>query len=156
MNKTTRNRLIAIFFGVLMLGSTATYAVIQAYNMFGNSKQQTATLPSTNIVQGKLGDSVEQLILSQSGTVVQFYYSTNCLDCLKQRSVLENYANQNSQQIYLEEIQSQNMTAQNIIMKSYRDSKFLTSASQSDIDNAFCDVLIQPPASCALRNLNTS
>ena len=139
-----------------MLGSTATYAVIQAFNMFGNSKQQTASLPSTNIVQGKFSDAVEQMILTQRGTVVQFYYSTSCLDCLKQRSILENYANQNPQQIYLEEIQSQTMTAQNIIIQSYKDSKSLTNASQSDIDNAFCDVLIQPPAFCALRNLNAS
>lgn len=156
MDKTAKNRLIAIFFGILMLGSTATYALIQAYNLFGTNTQQTPKLPSSNIVQERLSDAVEQLIQANGGTVVQFFYSTNCLDCVRQRNVLESYANQNPQQIYLEEIQTQNAVAQNIIMKSYRDTKTLTSASESDIQNAFCDVLINPPAACALRNLNTS
>jgi len=156
MDKTAKNRLIAIFFGILMLGSTATYAIIQAYNLFGTNAQSTPKLPSSNIVQSQLSNDVEQLIQANGGTVVQFFYSTSCLDCVKQRNVLESYANQNPQQIYLEEIQTQNAVAQNIIMKSYRDTKILTSASESDIQNAFCDVLLNPPAACALRNLNTS
>lgn len=156
MNKTTRNRIIAIFFGLLMLGSTATYAILQAYNFFGTGARQQSTLPSSYIVNGKLSDTQEQLIEQNQGTVVQFYYSGDCLECLQQRSTLESVVSQNNGQIYLEEIQTQSTPAQNIIMKSYKDSKFLTNASLNDIQNAFCDVLLYPPADCALRNLNTS
>jgi len=155
MNKTVRNRFIAIFFGILMLGSTATYAIIQAYNFFG-APQNAIKLPATNIVQSRLTSDQEHLIMQNGGTVVQFYYSNDCLNCVKQRNSLENFASQNPQQVYLEEIQAQNVTAQNVIMTSYRDNKALTSASDSDIQNAFCDVLVQPPAVCALNNLNTS
>lgn len=158
MKKGTRNKFIAIFFGLMMVGSTATYALMQAFNFFGTSQtQQTqAQLPNSNIVQEKLSDAVEQLIMSQQETVVQFYYSSNCLQCVTQRNVLEKYVNQNAGQIYLEEIQTSNAPAQNIIMKSLLNEKTLTNASESDIQNAFCDVLVQPPANCALRNLNTS
>jgi hypothetical protein len=157
MKKDTRNKFIAIFFGLMMLGSTATYALMQAYNLFGASQQnQSAQLPSSYIVQEKLSDAVEQFIMSKQATVVQFYYSSNCLECVRQRNVLESYVNQNAGQIYLEEIQTSNPVAQNIIIKSLLNEKTLTSASESDIQNAFCDVLIQPPAACALRTLNTS
>jgi hypothetical protein len=156
MNKTTRNRIIAIFFGILMLGSTATYALMQAYNFFGTNKQQNVQLPSSFIVEGQLSSEQEQLIMSQYKTAVQFYYSSDCLNCVHQRNVLENYVNQNSGQIYLEEIQTKSQVTQNIVMKSYRDTLMLANATQSDIENAFCDVLLQPPASCALRSLNTT
>ena len=156
MNKTTTNRIIAILIGILMLGSTATYALMQAFNYFGTNKQQNAQLPSSYIVQEQLTDDQEKTIMSEYKTVVQFYYSTDCLNCIRQRNVLENFVNQNSGQIYLEEIQTKNQVPQNIVMKSYRDTRLLANATQSDIENGFCDVLLQPPAQCALRNLNTS
>jgi thiol-disulfide isomerase/thioredoxin len=156
MNKTTTNRIIAIFIGILMVGSTATYALMQAFNYFGTNKQTNVSLPSSYIVQEQLTDDQEKTIMSEYKTVVQFYYSTDCLNCIRQRNVLENFVNQNSGQIYLEEIQTKNQVPQNIVMKSYRDTRLLGNATQSDIENAFCDVLLQPPAQCALRNLNTS
>jgi hypothetical protein len=155
MKKETRNKLIALFFGIMMLGSTATYALMQAFNFFGTPQTQ-AQLPSSYIVQEKLSDAVEQLIMSKQATVVQFYYSPSCLGCVRQRNVLESYVNQNTGQIYLEEIQTSNPVAQNIIMKSLLDQKTLSNANENDIQNAFCDVLIHPPAQCALRKLNTS
>ena len=155
MKKETRNKFIAIFFGLMMLGSTATYALMQAFNFFGTPKTQ-AQLPSSYIVQERLSDAVEELIISQQRTVVQFYYSPNCLQCIRQRNVLESYVNQNVGQIYLEEIQTSNAPADNIIMKSLLNEKTLINANESNIQNAFCDVLIQPPAQCALRNLNIS
>lgn len=154
MKKATKNKLIAIFFGIVMLGSVATYALMQAYNFFG-TPQQAAQLPSTNIIQGNLSSNVEQLIMSNGGTVVKFYYSSDCLSCVQQKNILESSANQNSL-IYLEEIQTPSAVAQNIIITSLKDSKTLTNASADDIQNAFCDVLLQPPAACALRGLNTS
>jgi len=153
MDKTTTNRVIAILIGILMLGSTATYALIQAFNYFGTNKQQNTNLPSSYIVQEQLTDTQEQTIISQYKTVVQFYYSPDCLDCIRQRNILENFVNQNKGQIYLEEIQIKNQTLQNIIMKSYKDTIKLSNANQNDIENAFCDVLLQPPALCALRSL---
>jgi thiol-disulfide isomerase/thioredoxin len=156
MNKTTTNRIIAIFIGILMVGSTATYALMQAFNYFGTNKQTNVSLPSSYIVQEQLTDDQEKTIMSEYKTVVQFYYSTDCLNCIRQRNVLENFVNQNSGQIYLEEIQTKNQVPQNIVMKSYRDTRLLANATQSDIENGFCDVLLQPPAQCALRNLNTS
>ena len=156
MNKTTRNRIIAIFIGILMVGSTATYALMQAFNYFGNSNQQNAQLPSSYIVEEQLTDAQEKAIMSQYKTVVQFYYSPSCLDCVSQRNALEKSVNQNSGQIYLEEIQTKTQVMQNIVMKSYRDTRLLSNATQIDIENAFCDVLLQPSAQCALRNLNTS
>lgn len=155
MKKSTRNKIIAIFFALVMLFPGFIY--LQKYNLFGSDQQQNqGKLPSNNIVQQRLDDATEQLIISQQGTVVQFYYSVDCAQCGRQKSVLENYVSQNTGQIYLEEIQSSNAVAQNIIMKSYRDTKILSNANDSDIQNAFCDVLLQPPAQCALRNLNTS
>ena len=156
MNKTITNRVIAILIGILMVGSTATYALIQAFNYFGTNKQQNTNLPSSYIVQEQLSNDQEQYIISQRGTVVQFYYSADCLDCVRQRNILESFMNQNKGQIFLEEIQTKNQVTQNIVMKSYRDTIMLSNASESDITNAFCDVLLNPPAQCALRNLNTS
>jgi hypothetical protein len=158
MNKTTRNRIIAIFIGILMVGSTATYALIQAFNYFGTNKQGNVSLPSSYIVKEQLTDAQEQTIISQYKTAVQFYYSTDCLDCVTQRNVLENFVNQNQGQIYLEEIQIKNQILQNIVMKSYKDTITLPNANQTDIENAFCDVLLQPPVLCLLRtqNLNTT
>lgn len=156
MGKTTRNRIIAIFIGILMVGSTATYALMQAFNYFGTNKQANASLPSSYIVEEQLTDDQEKTIISQYKTVVQFYYSSSCLECVRQRNVLESFVNQNSGQIYLEEIQIKNQVLQNIVMKSYKDTIKLANATESDIQNGFCDVLLEPPAQCALRNLNTT
>jgi outer membrane lipoprotein-sorting protein len=139
-----------ILIGIMFL-STFAFAAIQS-TIFGTQSSQQVQLPQSHILTSELTSQQASYLLQQGYTIVVFKYNITCLDCQNVKSFLEQ-ATQSSdfkQQIYLEELAGFPLSVQ---MSSARGSQTLTNVTQSAIVDAFCNILIQPPVSCALRKV---
>jgi hypothetical protein len=153
--KLPTNRIMAILFLVIMVGSTASFAVIQSYNSGATTQQNPNGVPKTSIINYDVSSNVYSAFISAGYTVVKFYYNDACTACLTPKSTFENLALNNKNQVLLEELISTNETVPHIVVSSYKDSITLNQPSADDITNALCDLMASPPATlkCALRNM---
>jgi hypothetical protein len=133
-----------------MLGSTIAYSILSAIR---TPQTNETKLPETNIIDYELTPQQEELLLQNGKVVAKFIYSLTCLECLQQKSYLESFAKQYSNQIFLQEIT--NATAQNSILtvNSLRGYEALTNVTQENILDVFCELMLQPPVECALRKV---
>ena len=147
--KLTKSKIIGIFFIILML--------IPAYSFISGIRTSQppteSTLPGTNIIDYELTAQQEELLLQNGKVVAKFVYSVNCLECLQQKSYLESFAKQYSNQIFLVEISNATSQKSTLIVNSLRGSDTLTNVTQENILNAFCELMLQPPIDCALRKI---
>ena len=152
--KLSSKRFMSIFFLIIMIGSTASYAVIQSVNFFGSPKQNPNDIPKSNIINYEVNPSIKDAIIKSGYTVIQFYYRAGCLDCSAPKSLVENIATNNKNQVFLEEFDTANGTVPHAVITSYKDSKILNNATEVDISNALCDLMASPSPElkCALRN----
>lgn len=153
--KLPTNRIMAILFLIIMVGSTASFAVIQSYNSGTTAQQNPNGVPKNNIINYDVSSNVYSSFISAGYTVVKFYYNNACTTCLTPKNTLENLALNNKNQVLVEELVSTNGTVPSIAIASYKDSRTLNQPSADDITNALCDLMASPPATlkCALRNL---
>lgn len=143
INKTLIVSLVMIF---LMLGSS----IIIGIERFLSPASYAIKLPEKNIIDYELGINEEKYLLERGVTIVKAYFPKNCLDCLAIKNYLENFVNQNSNQIVMEELES---NSTKIIIRSYRGQNILENATQEEIFESFCDLMLQPPANCVLKGL---
>ena len=142
INKTLAIGLVMIF---LMLGSS----IIVGIESFLSPTGSAIKLPEKSIIDYELGINEEKYLLERGVTIVKAYFPKNCLDCLGIKNYLENFVNQNSNQVLMEELES-NST---IIIKSYRGQEILENTTQDAIFESFCDLMLKPPANCVLKGL---
>lgn len=149
--RISKTAIIAIIFIFLMAGSTIALGIQRLIEPTGSA----INLPETNIIDYELGIREEEYLINKGVTVVKFYYLQNCLDCYKQKTFLESFANQYSNQILLEEVLSSQPsgTYPLTIVKSYSGQRSFTNATNDDVTDALCDFMIQPPAMCAVRKV---
>ena len=152
--KLSSKRFMSIFFLVIMVGSTASFAVIQSANYFGTPKQNPNDIPKSNIVNYEVNPNIKDAIVKEGYTVIQFYYRSGCLECSAPKSLVENLALNNKNQVFLEEFDAANGTVPHAVITSYKDSRILNNATESDINGVLCDLMASPPPElkCALRN----
>lgn len=137
---------VALFFILLMLVSTFAFSFLQSIRVPSSGK---VTLPERNIIDYELTVDQENLALSRGMTIAKFYYYTGCMECNEQLSFLEYMAKQFPEQIILEEIMTNRTTSLSI--ESYYGQKNLVNATQEQMFQAFCDVMVKPPVACAVR-----
>lgn len=147
-----RSAVIGIFFIILMLGSTVAYSVISAIRV--SQPGEETSLPETNVIDYELSASQEKLLLQNGKVIAKFAYGVSCWECPQQKSYLESFARQYPNQIFLEEIAG-NATVKNSILtfNSIRGYETLTNITQENILDVFCELMVQPPVDCALRNI---
>ncbi|MEM7821785.1 MAG: hypothetical protein QXX38_03190, partial [Candidatus Aenigmatarchaeota archaeon] len=110
-------------------------------------------IPEKNIINYELNDRQKYILLQNGKVIAKFIYNINCLECLQQKSYLESFATQYSNQIFLEEIT--NTTTQNstLFLESLRGYEVLTNVTQENAFNVFCELMLQPPVDCVLRKV---
>ncbi|MEM5882945.1 MAG: hypothetical protein QXQ77_01730 [Candidatus Aenigmatarchaeota archaeon] len=143
INQVTVLSLILIF---LMLGSS----IIIGIERFLSPTASTIRIPEKNIIDYELGINEEKYFLERGITIVKAYFPRNCIDCLTIKNYLENFVNQNSNQIIMQELES---NSTKIIIRSYRGQSVLENTSQEEIFESFCELMFQPPTSCVLKGL---
>lgn len=141
----------ALFFIFLMLFSIVASSFLQSSRTSGVTT--TVTLPTSNIVGYELTSDQESYALQQGKTIMKFYYTQTCIECMSQKPFLESIASQFSDQVILEEVINQNERVPTLLVSSYYQQKNLFNATRDDIINSVCDVLIKPPTACAVRNV---
>ncbi|MEM5834557.1 MAG: hypothetical protein QXQ69_01765 [Candidatus Aenigmatarchaeota archaeon] len=143
INTATMISLVLIF---LMLGSS----IIVGVERFLSPTASTIKLPEKNIIDYELGINEEKYLLERGVTIVKAYFPRNCLDCLEIKNYLESFVNQNSNQIIMQELDS---NSTKIIIRSYRGQNVLENTTQEEIFESFCELMLQPPANCVLKGL---
>ncbi|MDI6798863.1 MAG: hypothetical protein QMD12_02610 [Candidatus Aenigmarchaeota archaeon] len=144
---------IALVFIFLMVGSTIAYSILKSLGLTGQTGY-AVKLPEKNIIDYELDIETEKFLLDRGVTIVKLYYVQACPECLRQKSFLESFANQYSNQIILEEILSNKTTSiPNLIISSYRGQRILENATDEEMIDAFCDLMLKPPVGCAVRKI---
>jgi hypothetical protein len=145
-----RNAIIALVLVGVMFFSIFAYAILQSF--FYSPPQQQISLPD-RIVTRQLTSQQRQQILQQGGTIASFKYDVTCLECGSIKSYLESMVRSPDyrQQIFLEELTGFSTTS--LEVSSPRGSKMLANVTQYAISDSMCNLLVQPPVSCALRKV---
>jgi hypothetical protein len=142
----------AVFILLLMIVQMFAYTILQAVGPQTKEKK----LLKQEIITYELPFDEESGLISQGITILKFYYTVNCLDCLNQKNSLEFLANQYKGEFLLEELQSnQTITTPILIISSARDTVTLNNATNFEIVDNLCDLMLQPPIEfrCAVRNV---
>ncbi|MFH8080998.1 MAG: hypothetical protein QXO84_03945 [Candidatus Aenigmatarchaeota archaeon] len=128
------------------MGSVLAYGIIA---LFGNNK--TSYLPKERILNHKLDPAQVALLVNYYYTVIEYNYTTDCMECLQIKNYLEELTQNSDGQIYLQEIivdQNSSLYIVNILNET-----LIENPSLSEAINAVCDSLITTPVWCAINRI---
>jgi hypothetical protein len=153
--KLSGKRFMSFFFILLMVGSTASYAVIQSFRSVSTTQSNPNDIPKTNIINYEVKQTVRDTLVKSGITIINFYSRNGCLECTSTKEMLESLTNNNKNQVLLQELTDTNGTVPRVLIESYKDSRELNKPSVDDINGVLCDLMAAPPAElkCALRNV---
>jgi hypothetical protein len=114
---------------------------------------KTVSLPRENIINYRLTEGQEDYAIKLGKTVISFEYDVNCEACLKQKEFLEKIATENKNQIILQEISTNLSNSTKLRFISYYGEKTLRNASENEVWDTLCVLMINPPTYCALRGI---
>jgi len=148
MDKKT---VISLFFMFLMVGSTVTYALLQAVKQ----PEQQVELPSSNVVDYELTEEQESLLMQNGKVILKYLYSQSCDGCLQKKNVLDSVAADEtfSGQVVIEQVLSSKQGLPLLTIVSYKGQKVLTNYTNEDLLDALCELMVQPPVGCAVRKI---
>lgn len=132
----------------LMLGSTVSYAFLQSF-----LPKKKVSLPDKTIIDYKLTVEQEDMAVRLGKTIVTLKYPSNCSfveECGSLKLFLENFARSYSDQIILEEIESEDFSLRVMSYYGEEESKDFSSEKVLDI---LCDLMFKPPVMCAAREI---
>lgn len=136
---------IGLFLIGVMLFSTFAYAVIQSFYY------KPVKLPTTNVINYKLDINLKNALMQYSGaTIITFNYNLACENCISQKSILEFYANEHKEQIFLEELLDDSLDKSRITIESVYGKEELVDSNETQIFAALCKLMVAPPATCTL------
>jgi len=134
--------IISSFLIFLMLGSTLIYFFTSLLRPTG-----MIALPEKNIIDYELSLMQENFAIQKGKTLIKFFYSNECEECLRMKNYLEDIASKYKDQIILQEI-SLNTSSYEIKLSSFYGQKILRNSTEQEIFKALCDLMFSPPAEC--------
>lgn len=149
--KLDSKKWISLLLLIITIGSTAAYGVIESF-AWKSSTPATVQLPSSNIVMSALTTAQENEAVRQGKTVLEYRYPLVCSDCANQKAYLEFLVGEFPAQLLLEELTDTSLKNSTLNVVSYYGVRPITGPSQAQIFDALCDMMAQPPVTCATRN----
>lgn len=140
--KNKKMKLIALFFVVLMFGSTLTYLV----SIFTANNAGTQ-IPQDKILNYALNDQQKQYLISKGFTLIEYSYPTGCLECIDVKKNLEKITQISDNQIYLQEITANGEVAKLSIV-SYNGGKTLNNPMNQEAETSICGLLLKKSIWC--------
>jgi thiol-disulfide isomerase/thioredoxin len=144
---TRSERFMAIFIGVIMLGSVAGFAIISSTP----PNPQAPEIPS--VVKRQLTTDETLFILRNGKVLIEDFYTEDCSDCFEKNVVLESFANRFRDFIVLEEVVV-NQTNQTMLQMIGANGKIVSleniSIEENSLLDVFCEVAIAQPIECLL------
>jgi hypothetical protein len=145
--KDKKGKLIALFFVVLMFGSSFTYLVSE---FFGNKNSEVA-IPQSRIINYELNNGQRTLLLQKGYTLIEYFYPDGCLDCAKVKTKLEKIVQDSESQIFLQEISK--ASENKIIATSYNGQKTIENPKETELETPICEILLNKPLWCATSHV---
>jgi hypothetical protein len=146
-NKMKWSSVISVILLLLMLGSTVTGFLLQAFN-FNPQEEKKVGLPSGNIIDYQLTGEQREEMIRQGKTVVEYRYQYVCDTCDAQRSFLAGAIAEYPDQIFVQEILDEGADRPVVEMSSFIRRSIATDPSQEEILQMLCDVMVEPPVRC--------
>jgi len=144
---------ISILLLLLTIGSTAAYSVLQSFGWAGGGAEEQVELPATNVIDYELTAAQKDYAARLGKTLLEYRYPLVCANCTWHKAYLEFLVSKYPDQLLLQEISDTSLGKPTLDAISYRRSLALTDPSQDEIFAALCDTMVQPPISCATKNV---
>lgn len=141
-----KSKIIALVFAFLMMGSILTVVA----SLFNKPTDQLQ-IPQDKVLNYELNDNQRSYLLKNYFTLIEYRYSTGCLECINMRNNLEKLTTQSDNQIYLQEIVSDG--ADRITVTSLNGQKTITNPEINQTEIAICNVLLQRPIWCVTSQI---
>jgi hypothetical protein len=145
-----KERLIAIFIGLIMIMSVAGFALMSAMNQGVDNSNKEFNIPA--VMTRELTAEETVYVLNYEGrAIMEYFYQENCTDCSEKMASLESFANRMAEFLVLQEVVG-NETSLQILGSQGRivDMSNMT-LSEGNLMNTFCDVAIAQPQECLMR-----
>lgn len=144
-----RERLIAIFIGLVMILSAAGFALNAAMNQ-GRNQMPGITVP-TIVTRPLTTEEIVYVLSNEGKVIIEYSYLNSTSDYMDKISALESFAQKQNDFVVLEEYLG-NETSLKIIGSQGKilDISNLTLSDQN-LMNTFCDMAIAQPAECLMR-----
>ncbi|MEM5799433.1 MAG: hypothetical protein QXZ43_02095 [Candidatus Aenigmatarchaeota archaeon] len=145
-NASTKQRVLAIIFILILVGSSVAYGIIA---LFG--PKQNFSIPQERILNYKLNNMQVNLLVENYFTVVEYNYTSACLECIQIKSYLEDLTQNSNGQIYLQEILVNDKNSLHIL--NILNETLIEEPTASQAINAICDNLLSTPTWCAINRI---
>ena len=136
----------------LMFFSSIAFAAIQSFGpvVQDQTSQQATDIPTQQIIDYRMTPQQFQLALGRGITVATYKYSSDCVECLEQKGLLEQavLSQEFNGQIILEEVETDEPTS--LVVESYLGRRDVEKIDQQSLVNVFCELVAQPPIGCAV------
>jgi len=143
-----KNKTIAFLFIILMFGSTFTYAML---NYFGKTEEKLE-IPEQKILNYELNEQQKKTLLPRGYTLILYSYTTGCLECIDVKKDLESITQNSDGQIFLQEV-IKNEGVPTITISSLNGGKTINSPTNSEVENAICNIIVQRPLWCVSQQI---
>ena len=140
-----KERLMAIFIGLVMLFAVAGWALMQMIPQNPGPQFNVPTIVTRQLTTD------EMLYVLQTGRVLmQYYYTTNNTDYIDDLAVLEPFASNFNGFVVLEEVAGNSTRFEMIGIQGQIVNMEDADLSYNSLLNQFCDIAIAQPAECLL------
>jgi len=147
--KFTSRKVISLIFIFLMFGSTLAYAVLST---FGN-RNEDIKIPNERIINFELNKQQRSFLLQRGYTLIKYEYYNGCMECAETKTSLESLTNNADNQIFLQEIVSDQTTTQTVMITSFKGEKTLKNPSNLDLQTNICNLIINKPLWCVTSQI---
>lgn len=144
---------VSIALLVLTLGSTVAFGLLQSFAWGSGGETAQVELPAGNVVDYALTPAQKAYAVRKGLTILEYRYPALCANCTEQAAYLEFFTSKFPDQLLLQEINDNSLSKPTLDVLSYYGSSVLTDPSTDEIFGALCDMMVQPPVSCATRNV---
>ncbi|MFH1623351.1 MAG: hypothetical protein ABIA12_02430 [Candidatus Aenigmatarchaeota archaeon] len=144
---------ISIVLLLLIVGSTAAYSIMQSFGWGGGATYKQVELPANNVIDYELTAAQKDYAARSGKTLLEYRYPMMCANCTEHKAYLEFFVSKFPDQLLLQEISDNSVSRPSLDVTSYYGSRTLTDPSVDGMFGALCDTMVQPPVSCATRNV---
>jgi hypothetical protein len=147
--KFTSKKIISLIFIFLMAGSTFAYAILSAFK----NPEEEVKIPNQRIIDFELNQQQRSYLLQRGYTLIKYEYYNGCMECANTKNSLESLTNNADNQIFLQEIASDQTSTQNVIITNFKGEKTLKNPSNLDLQTNICNLITNKPLWCVTSQI---
>jgi hypothetical protein len=142
-----KERIMAIFIGVVMVMSAAGFALNSAINQ---NQNQTPGFNIPTIVTRQLTTEETVYVLQNGRVLIEFLHADNCTECPDKIATLEAFAQKLNEFVVLEEVKANETSVQIIGAGGKIEDIGNMTLSEQNLMSTFCGIAIAQPPECLM------